>query len=328
MMNGFPLIRPRRLRMTPALRDLTAETAVKKEKMVQPHFVVEGTGQTQAIPTLPGINRVSVDELVAQVGKDLELGIKNHLIFGLPESKDEKASGAGGEKALVPRALRELKGRFGADVLLIPDLCLCAYTPHGHCGLLSPSGEILNDETNELLARAAVDYAEAGADIIAPSDMMDGRVLAIRNALDEAGLKNTPIMSYSVKYASAFYGPFRDAAHSAPSSGDRKSHQMDFRNGREALLEALQDAAEGADIIMVKPALPYLDVIAELKKRILQPLAAYQVSGEYASLVFASRADAADLRAVAVESLTAITRAGAEIILSYFTRRLHAEKWL
>ncbi len=327
-MNAYPLIRPRRLRMTPALRALVAESSIKKEKLIQPHFVVEGSGQTQEIATLPGICRQSTDTLVRQVEKDLALGIRNHLLFGLPESKDDHASGVCGEHSLIFRTLRELKKHFGEDVLLATDLCLCAYTDHGHCGLLSSGGEILNDETNEVLARAAVSYAEAGADLIAPSDMMDGRVLAIRNALDAAGLKNTPIMSYSVKYASAFYGPFRDAAHSAPASGDRKSHQMDIRNAREAVLEALQDAAEGADILMVKPALPYLDVIAELKHRVTQPLAAYQVSGEYASLVFAARAGAADLPAAALEALTAISRAGAEIILSYFTRQLHAERWI
>ncbi|HPO14890.1 MAG TPA: porphobilinogen synthase [Candidatus Hydrogenedentes bacterium] len=327
-MSGFPIVRPRRLRMTPALRSLAAETAIKKEKLIQPYFAVEGSKQVQEISTLPGIYRYSVDELVKQVEKDLKSGIKNHILFGLPEAKDERASGVSGKKSLIFRALSTLKKQFGDEVVLIPDLCLCAYTSHGHCGLLSSGGEILNDETNAVLARAAVSYAEAGADIIAPSDMMDGRVLAIRNALDAAGKKNTPIMSYSVKYASAFYGPFREAAHSAPASGDRKSHQMDIRNAREAVLEAYQDAAEGADILMVKPAMPYLDVIAELKKQMVLPLAAYQVSGEYAALAFAARAGAADLRAVALESLTAITRAGAEIILSYFTRQLHAEKWM
>ncbi len=327
-MNTFPIVRPRRLRMTPALRDLVAETAIRKEKLIQPHFVVDGSKQVQEITTLPGIFRHSIDELVKQIEQDLKLGVKNHILFGLPETKDEQASGVCGEKSLICRALNTVKNQFGEDAVLIPDLCLCAYTSHGHCGLLSPEGEILNDATNEVLARAAVSYAEAGADMIAPSDMMDGRVLAIRNALDAAGKKNTPIMSYSVKYASAFYGPFREAAHSAPASGDRKSHQMDIRNAREAVLEACQDAAEGADILMVKPAMPYLDIIAELKKRMVQPLAAYQVSGEYAALAFAARAGAADLRAVAIESLTAITRAGAEIILSYFTRQLHAEKWM
>lgn len=327
-MDGFPLIRPRRLRMTPALRDLTAETAIKKEKLIQPHFVVEGIGQIQEISTLPGICRQSPDELVKQIERDLRIGVKNHILFGLPDTKDEHASSVAGEDSLIYQTLRELKKQFGGDIVLMTDLCLCAYTNHGHCGLLSPEGEILNDETLEVLARAAVSHAEGGADIVAPSDMMDGRVLAIRNALDAANHKNTAIMSYAVKYASAFYGPFREAAHSAPASGDRKSHQMDIRNAREAILEAGQDVAEGADIIMVKPALPYLDIIVELKRRITQPLAGYQVSGEYASLAFAARAGAADLRAVALESLTAITRAGAEIILSYFTRQLHAEKWI
>ena len=327
-MQEFPTIRPRRLRMTPLLRELAAETAVKKQKLIQPHFVVEGTGQVQHIKTLPGIVRNSVDELVRQIGNDLELGVRNHILFGLPEAKDEHGSGVGGDDALICRALRAIKREFGADINVMPDLCLCAYTNSGHCGLVTEDGEILNDETNAILARAAVDYAAAGADMIAPSDMMDGRVRAIRQALDAAGMKNIPIMSYAVKYASAFYGPFREAAHSAPASGDRKSHQMDIRNGREAILEALQDAAEGADIIMVKPALPYLDVIAELRHRVTQPLAAYQVSGEYASIAFAAQAGAADLRATALESLTAITRAGAEIILSYFTRQLHAEKWI
>ncbi len=327
-MQDFPTIRPRRLRMTPIIRDLVAETAIKKQKLIQPHFVVEGTAQVQEIKTLPGIRRNSVDELVKQIGRDLELGIRNHILFGLPEAKDESASGVSGDNTLICRALSEVKKAFGRDVNLIPDLCLCAYTTSGHCGLVTPDGEILNDETIAILARAAVDYARAGADMIAPSDMMDGRVRAIRQALDAAGLTNTPIMSYAVKYASAFYGPFREAAHSAPSSGDRKSHQMDMRNAREAILEACQDAAEGADIIMVKPALPYLDIIAELKNRVHQPLAAYQVSGEYACIAFAAQAGAADLQAVALESLTAITRAGAEIILSYFTRQLHAENWI
>ena len=327
-MQEFPISRPRRLRSSQVVRDLVAETQIKKEKLIQPHFVVEGTGQVQKINTLPGIYRNSIDELKKTIGKDLDLGIRNHILFGLPEAKDEHASGVCGEKSLIFKTLRELKNEFGPDVNLITDLCLCAYTSHGHCGILTEDGTILNDETNDILAGAAVSYAEAGADMIAPSDMMDGRVLAIRNALDKAGLVNTPIMSYSVKYASAFYGPFREAADSAPASGDRKSHQMDIRNAREAILEAHQDAAEGADIIMVKPGMPYMDIIARLNQTMNLPLAAYQVSGEYASLMFAAKAGAADLQAVALESLTALTRAGAEIILSYFTRQLYSENWI
>ncbi len=327
-MYGYPTLRPRRLRRTPILRELAAETVVCKEKLIQPHFVVGGTGQAQEIRTLPGIVRHSVDELVRQIGADLELGIRNHILFGLPEAKDEHATGVCGDDALICHALRALKDAFGDDVNLITDLCLCAYTSHGHCGLLSPEGVILNDETNAVLARAAVDYAQAGADMIAPSDMMDGRVYAIRQALDNARLIDTAIMSYAVKYASAFYGPFREAAHSAPASGDRRSHQMDFRNAKEAMLEAALDAAEGADILMVKPGLPYLDIVTALRDRVTQPLAAYQVSGEYASLAFAAQAGALDLREVVVESLTAMTRAGAGIILSYFTRQLYRENWL
>lgn len=327
-MQEFPIARPRRLRSTKLIRDLVAETQIRKEKLIQPHFVVEGTGQVQKINTLPGIYRNSIDELVKTIGQDLELGIRNHILFGLPEAKDEKASGVGGEKSLIFKTLKALKKEFGEDVNLITDLCLCAYTSHGHCGLLSDDGVILNDVTNSILAKAAVSYAEAGADMIAPSDMMDGRILAIRNALDSAGKVNTPIMSYSVKYASAFYGPFREAADSAPASGDRKSHQMDIRNAREAILEAYQDIAEGADVIMVKPGMPYMDIIARLNQTVNLPLAAYQVSGEYAALAFAAQAGAADLQAVALESLTALTRAGAEIILTYFTRQLYRENWI
>lgn len=327
-MSTFPRARPRRMRMTPHMRNLVAESTIKKEKLIQPHFVVEGSGEEQDIATLPGIQRFSIDTLVKRIGDDLKLGISNHILFGLPEAKDEKASGVAGEKSLIYRTLRRLKKEFGGDINLVTDLCLCAYTDHGHCGLVSDEGGILNDETNAILARAGLSYAEAGADIIAPSDMMDGRVAAIRAALDDGGFHHTPIMSYAVKYASAFYGPFREAAHSAPAEGDRKSHQMDYRNGREAIIEAHQDVLEGADIIMVKPALAYLDVIAALKARIQQPLAAYQVSGEYAAIAFAAQAGAADLREVALESLTSISRAGAEIILSYFTRQLFAENWI
>jgi len=279
---------------------------------------------------MPGIFRESLDNLIGTVEKDLQSGINKIILFGIPTGeKDDLGTLAYGEGSVIFVTVEKLKQTFGNDLLIACDLCLCEYTKHGHCGPLNGEGVVDNDKTISLLAEAAVSYAYAGADIIAPSDMMDGRVGKIRKSLDENGFEDKLILSYAVKYASAFYGPFRDAAGSAPSHGDRKGYQMDIRNGFEAVKEAGLDIAEGADIIMVKPALPNLDVIALLKSKFMEiPLAAYQVSGEYSMIKFAAEHNALDERNAVIESLTSITRAGAEIIISYFTRNIIMNEWL
>jgi porphobilinogen synthase len=320
----FPLTRLRRFRRTPALRSLVRETRLDLGDFVYPLFVCSGEGVERPLEGLPGIAQRSVDRLCDEAETAHGLGVGAVLLFGIPEEKDEAASGAYDEDGIVQRALRSLRDRVPALVLLT-DVCLCEYMSHGHCGVVV-GDEVLNDVTLELLAKTAVSHAEAGADAVAPSDMMDGRVGAIRGALDGEGYEHLPIVSYAAKYASAFYGPFREAAESAPSFGDRKSYQLDPPNVREALRECELDLAEGADAIMVKPALPYLDVIAAVRARFEAPLFAYNVSGEYALVKAAAARGWLDERQAALESLTAIKRAGADVIVSYWTREL--AEWL
>jgi len=307
--------RLRRLRMKPALREMVRETALAPDDFIYPLFVVPGSNIRREVAAMPGVFNLSVDRLAAEVEPAVALGIRAVLLFGIPESKDEHASGAYDPNGIVQRAIRELKRRF-PELIVIADCCLCEYTSHGHCGLVR-DGVIVNDESVALLARAAVSQAEAGADIIAPSDMFDGRVAAIRAALDQRGCIYTPILSYAAKYASCFYGPFREAAQSAPAFGDRRSHQMDPPNVREALREIETDIAEGADIVMVKPALAYLDVIRAARERFDIPLAGYNVSGEYAMVKAAAANGWIDGERAMMEILTAIKRAGADLILTY-----------
>jgi porphobilinogen synthase len=321
--------RPRRLRMSPILRDLVAETRLDPRMFVQPHFVVPGDGISEPIGAMPGIDHQSVDRLVKTVGEDLNLGIRSVLLFGVPDGtvKRPDGSAAADDDNLVSTAVAALKDTFGDQLLVITDVCLCAYTDHGHCGLIV-DGKVDNDSTLPHLAAMALSHARAGADVVAPSDMMDGRVAAIREALDDDGLVDTAIMSYSVKYASGYYGPFREAAQSAPTSGDRRSHQMDTRNRREALIEAELDIQEGADILMVKPALAFLDVVADLREAFPQPLAVYNVSGEYSMVKAAAERGWIDERTVVLENLHAFRRAGADIIITYHGRLALAEGWL
>jgi len=307
----FPITRLRRLRRTSGLRGLARETRLDLDDFVMPLFV--GPEQL-ANQDLPGMARHSVDSLDIEADELVRLGVKGVILFGIPDEKDEEGSGAWDEDGIVQRALRALQGR---DLVLITDVCLCEYTSHGHCGVIGVGEEIDNDATLELLARTARSHVEAGADVVAPSDMMDGRVGAIREELPE-----TPIIAYSAKYASAFYGPFREAAESAPAFGDRRGYQMDPANVREALRECEQDVAEGADVLMIKPALPYLDVIRAARERFDLPLAAYNVSGEYAMVKAAAAKGFLDERQAALESLTAIKRAGADFVISYWTKEL------
>ncbi|HET9783453.1 MAG TPA: porphobilinogen synthase [Terriglobales bacterium] len=320
----FPVHRPRRLRQNPGLRAMVRETRLSREMLVQPLFVVPGQGVKREISSLPGQYHLSLDRLVEEARAIHDLGIPAVLLFGIPESKDADGSGAWAKDGIVQMATRALKLAL-PGLQVITDLCLCEYTSHGHCGLIQPlpdgSVEVLNDPTLELLARTAAAQAEAGSDLIAPSDMMDGRVAAIRRGLDQAGFTGVPILSYAAKFASAFYGPFREAAGSTPQAGDRSGYQMDMANGREALREMQLDLDEGADMLMVKPALPYLDVLRRARERFDVPLAAYQVSGEYAQIIAAARAGWMDETRAMWETLTAIHRAGAEVIITYFARQ-------
>ncbi|MDB5035820.1 MAG: porphobilinogen synthase [Chlorobi bacterium] len=312
--------RPRRLRRTAAIRGMVRETRLELDGLIQPLFVCPGTGIRAEVGSMPEVYQLSVDQIVEESRELLGLGVKSVILFGIPESKDAEGTGAYADDGIVQRAIRAIKAAV-PGMTVVTDVCLCEYTDHGHCGLLD--GEhILNDPTVDLLVRAAISHADAGADIIAPSDMMDGRIGAIRRGLDAAGYHDIPIISYAVKYASSFYGPFREAAGSTPSFGDRRSHQMDPANFREALREARLDLAEGADIIMVKPALPYLDVIKTLYDTTDVPIAAYQVSGEYAMIHAAARNGWLDLDGAMKESLLCIRRAGASIIVTYFAKRL------
>jgi porphobilinogen synthase len=312
------------MRRTGRLRSLVRETRLDLADFVMPLFVCPGDGVVHPLEGLPGIAQRSVDALVAEVETLESLGVSAVLLFGIPEEKDEEASGAYDDDGIVQRALRELRLRF-PELVLATDVCLCEYTSHGHCGVVR-GDEIDNDASLELLARAAVSHAEAGADTVCPSDMMDGRVGAIRGALDDAGFEQIPIVSYAAKYASAFYGPFREAADSAPSFGDRRGYQLDPANVREALRECELDVREGADALLVKPALPYLDVLRAARERFELPIGAYNVSGEYAMLKAAARDGWLDERQAALESLTAIKRAGADFIVSYWTKEL--AEWL
>ena len=322
---AFPQTRLRRLRSTRELRGLVRETRVSPADLVYPMFVAHGLDRREAIPTMPGIDRLTIANAVAEAGEAHALGIPAVLLFGLPASKDEEGSGAWDDEGVVQLATRAIKEAH-PDLLVVCDLCLCEYTSHGHCGVLRPDGSVDNDATLELLARTAVSQARAGADVIAPSDMMDGRVGAVRAALDDDGLTDTPIMAYSAKFASAFFGPFRDAADSTPAFGDRRGYQMDPANANEAVRETLLDVEEGADIVMVKPALPYLDVIRRVKDATTMPLAAYNVSGEYAMVKGAAAAGQLDERAAVLEVLTAIRRAGADIVITYHAKE--AAEWL
>jgi len=315
---AFPETRMRRLRASEPMRRLVRETKLEPENFILPLFVCPGEGVRRDISSMPGVAQLSVDELVKECSEARSLGIGGVILFGIPESKDELASGNYDPNGIVQRALSALK-REVPGLLRITDLCNCEYTSHGHCGKVVGE-EVVNDESVEWLARAAVTHAEAGADIVAPSDMMDGRVTAIRDALDVAGHEGIPILSYAAKYASCFYGPFREAAESTPQFGDRRSYQMDPPNIREAMREIELDLEEGADMIMVKPALPYLDVIAEARARFDVPLAAYQVSGEFSMIMAAARNGWIDGDRAMLESLTSIKRAGAGIILTYFAK--------
>jgi porphobilinogen synthase len=322
---SFPQTRLRRLRANRALRGLVRETTLMPADFVYPMFVAHGIDRRTPIDAMPGIDHLSIAHAVEEAGAAAARGIPAVLLFGLPAAKDEEGSGAWDEEGIIQLATRAIKEAH-PDLLVITDLCLCEYTSHGHCGIVRPDGTVDNDATLELLARTAVSQARSGADIIAPSDMMDGRVGVIRRALDEDGLTETPILAYSAKFASAFYGPFREAADSAPAFGDRRSYQMDPANGDEAIREARLDIDEGADIVMVKPALPYLDLIRRIKDATSMPLAAYNVSGEYAMVKAAAAAGYMDERATVLELLTGIRRAGADIIITYHAK--DAAGWL
>lgn len=317
-MSRDSFFRGRRLRGSPALRSLVRETRLSAGQLLLPLFVEEGEGVRKAVPSLPGVFRTSVDELLRDAEEAGELGVGGVLLFGIPEAKDEEGSGAWDPEGGVQRAVQAVKEEV-PGLVVVTDVCLCEYTSHGHCGL-PEEGEVANDPTLELLARTAVSHAEAGADVVAPSDMMDGRVRAIREALDGAEHTSVPILSYAAKYASAFYGPFRDAADSAPAFGDRRGYQMDPANAEEALREVRADLAEGADMVMVKPALAYLDVIRRVKDESGAPVAAYHVSGEYAALMAGARLGWLDEEAVMTEALLSIRRAGADVIVSYWAR--------
>jgi porphobilinogen synthase len=319
----FPIHRPRRLRRSPMMRDLVRETRVGAEDVIYPLFVQEVAPQPEPIEAMPGQQRHTIDSLKREVEAAAADGVAAVLLFGIPADKDPEGSGAYAEQGIVQRAMRALKDE-GFPVLVIGDVCLCEYTSHGHCGRIA-DGDVVNDPSLELLARTAVSQARAGADVVAPSDMMDGRVGAIRRALDEAGFDQVAILSYAAKYASAFYGPFREAAGSAPQFGDRRSYQMDPANVREALREVDLDLQEGADMVMVKPALAYLDVIRAVRQTTEVPLAAYNVSGEYAMVEFAARAGVLDRERIVAEVLLSIKRAGADLILTYHARE--AARW-
>jgi porphobilinogen synthase len=319
-MSSFPTKRLRRLRYNPIVRDMVRETVLTKNDLIYPLFVVPGTKVKNEVRSMPGVFQMSIDVVVEECKELVQLGIPAIILFGIPEHKDEVGSGAYDPNGIIQQAVRAIKKEV-KNLLVITDVCMCEYTSHGHCGILD--GErILNDATVELLAKEAVTHAQAGADVIAPSDMMDGRVAAIRKALDENGFEEIPILSYAVKYASGYYGPFRDAAESAPAFGDRRSHQMDVANTNEALREAETDIEEGADIIMVKPAGAYLDIIYRVKEKFEMPTAAYQVSGEFAMIKAAGKLGWIDEQRVMMESLIAIKRAGADMILTYFAKNV------
>jgi len=315
---SFPQSRPRRLRQSPLLRKMVQETALSVENLIYPLFVIHGKGIRKEIASMPGTYQLSIDYLIKEAQELRHRGIPAVILFGIPKKKDQRGSEAYSPNGIIQQAVKAVKDRV-PDLIVITDVCLCEYTTHGHCGIVKEN-RVLNDPTLELLAREAVSHAEAGADLVAPSDMMDGRVKVIRTALDQEGFERTPILSYAAKYASAFYGPFREAAESTPQFGDRKSYQMDPPNVREALREVAMDIEEGADIVMVKPALSYLDVIYRVRSAFNVPVAAYHVSGEYAMLKAAARLKWLDEERAMMETLTSIRRAGADLILTYFAK--------
>ena len=319
------MLRGRRLRSSAVLRDLVRENHLRVEELIYPIFVVEGENCVVPVPSMPGICQYSPDQLREEMDRVVAAGVRSVLLFGIPAHKDETGSAAFAEDGVVPEAIRRIKRDY-PEVLVIADVCLCEYTSHGHCGLVDAEGRVLNDATLPLLAKASVAYARAGADIVAPSDMMDGRVGAIRAALDEAGFVEMPIMSYAAKFASAYYGPFRDAAQSAPQFGDRKTYQMDPANGREALREVAADIEEGADLIIAKPAMAYLDVLAATARTFNIPVVAYNVSGEYAMVKAAAAQGWIDERRIVMENLVGMKRAGAKAIITYHA--LDAARWL
>lgn len=324
------MIRPRRLRRTERIRDLVAEVGIHSEDLIQGHFVIPGSGErAEPIPAMPGIERQTIDRLVRQVETDYEFGIRQVLLFGTTEAAKKNATGRAAyeQTPLISEATQALKRIFRKDLLVITDVCLCPYTDHGHCGV-PKEGIVDNDATLPLLERIAVEHAAAGADVVAPSDMMDGRIHAIRLALDSQGFKETAILSYAAKFASGYYGPFREAMGSRPMSGDRKGYQADMRSGRIAVRDALLDEAEGADILMVKPALAYLDIIACLREKTSLPLFCFNVSGEYSMVMLAAREGFCDLRTVVLENFTAMRRAGADRIITYHAREALREGWL
>ena len=319
--------RPRRLRKTSISREMIAETRLSQDIFVYPYFVVDGEEIIHPIDSMPGINHYSIDELIRDVEEGLKIGINKILLFGVGEQKTDDASSSYSNNTIIVKAVIALKAKFGNSLYVITDVCVCAYTTHGHCGILE-NEYVHNDLSVEALAKMALAHAKAGADMVAPSDMMDGRIAAMRQLLDENGFENTAIMSYSIKYASAYYGPFRDAADSAPQKGDRKSYQMDFRNGNESITEGLLDETEGADILMVKPAMAYLDVIFNLRQNTLLPIACYNVSGEYAMVKAASAKGWIDEQKIVMENMYAFARSGANIIISYHTKDILKNNWL
>lgn len=321
----YPAIRLRRLRKSPLIRDLVAETCLNVSDLVYPIFICDQTNARIPVASMPGIYQFSIDNALIEIGQAMEAGVRSVLLFGVPEEKDQEGTAAWDDHGIIQRAVRRIKKNFGDDLLVITDTCLCEYMTHGHCGIVM-GGKVLNDPSAELIGRTAVSQAEAGADMVAPSDMMDGRVLFVREALDDAGLDDVPIMAYSAKYASSFYSPFRDAADSAPSFGDRRTYQMDPRNGRQALDEVAYDLLEGADVVMVKPALAYLDIIRQVRDIVNVPVAAYSVSGEYSMIKAAAQNGWIDERAVTLEALTGIKRAGANILITYHA--VEAARWL
>lgn len=321
------LYRPRRRRRNKIIRDLVAETRINREGLIQPYFVCEGTGVKDEIESMPGIYRESPDSIMKTIADDFKLGLKRIMLFGVPKKKDAAASSALGKDSIVPLTVKSLKDKYGEELFVSADVCLCAYTDSGHCGLVK-DGRVDNDTTLPVLAEMAVSLAESGCDCVGPSDMMDGRVELIREELDEAGFTDTLIMAYTAKYSSAYYGPFRDACDSAPGKGDRRSYQMDFRNRRDAMIELELDDEEGADIVMVKPALAYLDIISDFRRITQLPVAAYNVSGEYTMVKLMAREKVVEEKDLVIENLTAITRAGADIILTYHLRDILKGDWL
>ncbi len=317
----FPFERPRRLRENPVLRGMIRETVLRADQLIAPLFVKEGISSPQQIPSMPGIFQFPLKELVDEASQLWKKGIKAVLLFGIPVQKDKHASSGLDKNGVLQNAIRAIKNKC-PELVVMTDVCLCEFTDHGHCGVVGEKNRIENDPSLELLAGMALSHAQAGADVVAPSDMMDGRVFKIRKSLDENGFQNIPIMSYAVKYASSFYGPFRVAAESAPQFGDRKTYQMDGSNRREALREAALDEQEGADILMIKPALPCLDIIADVRRQTTLPIAAYQVSGEYAMIATAAEKGFLDKQQAVLESLTAIKRAGADLIVTYFAKEI------